>query len=66
MIIAISYAEMLRYVGGVPIIDHAIEPDENMKFPRATFSETVDYIIKLIDDAKMIYTGNKMKQKMDV
>lgn len=52
MIIAISYAEMLRYVGGVPIIDHAIEPDENMKFPRATFSETVDYIIKLIDDAK--------------
>lgn len=52
MIIALSYAEMLRYVGGVPIIDHAVTEGETMKFPRKTFAQTVDYIVGLIDDAK--------------
>lgn len=51
MIIAISYAEMLRYVGGVPLLDHSIDTNEAMEFPRATFAETVDYIIQLLDEA---------------
>ncbi len=51
MIIAISYAEMLRYVGGVPLLDHAIDPNEPMDFPRATFTATVDYIVQLLDEA---------------
>ncbi len=42
---------MLRYVGGVPIIDHAVETNETMTFPRATFSDTVDYIVSLLDEA---------------
>ncbi len=50
-IIALSYAEMLRYVGGVPLIDHAIDTDESMEFPRATFAETVEYIVELLDEA---------------
>lgn len=50
--IAISYANMLRYVGGVPILDHAVETTEEMKYPRNTFAETVDYIVKLCDEAK--------------
>ncbi len=37
MIIALSYAEMFRYVGGVCWIDHSIEPNETMEFPRLTF-----------------------------
>lgn len=52
MIIALSYAEMLRYVGGVPIIDHVVQPNEQMDFPRRTFDETVEYIVRLIDEAK--------------
>lgn len=48
---AIAYANMLRYVGGVPILDHAVNTGEEMKFPRATFAETVDYIVKLCDEA---------------
>ena len=48
---AIAYANMLRFVGGVPIVDHAIDPAEEMLYPRNTFAETVDFIVKLCDEA---------------
>ncbi|MFI3280675.1 MAG: RagB/SusD family nutrient uptake outer membrane protein [Rikenellaceae bacterium] len=51
VIIALSYAEMLRYVGGVPLIDHAVETNDTMEFARATFEETVDFIVDLLDEA---------------
>ena len=51
MCIAIAYANMVRYVGGVPIIDHSIKTDEEMNFPRNTFKETIDYIVQLCDEA---------------
>lgn len=51
MVIALSYAEMLRYVGGVPWIDHSIEPNETMEFPRITFAQTVENIVNLLDEA---------------
>lgn len=51
MIIALSYAEMLRYVGGVCWLDHSIVPNESMEFPRITFAETVDKIVALLDEA---------------
>ena len=51
MCIAISYFNMLRYVGGVPLLDHSIDPNEDMTFPRATFSETVEFIVRMIDEA---------------
>ncbi len=50
-IIALAYAEMLRYVGGVCILDHSVDPTEEMYYPRATFEETVDFIVKLLDEA---------------
>lgn len=50
MIIALSYAEMLRYVGGLPLLDHAVESNEKKKFPRADFATTVDYIVQLLDE----------------
>lgn len=52
MCIAVAYANMFRYVGGVPLIDHAVQTDEEMKYPRNTFAETVDFIVKLCDEAK--------------
>jgi hypothetical protein len=51
VIIALSYAEMLRYVGGLPWIDHAVSPNEEMYFPRNTFEETVNKIVALLDEA---------------
>lgn len=51
MIIALSYAEMMRYIGGVIWLDHAIDPNEKMDFPRITFSETIDRIVNLLDEA---------------
>ena len=51
MCMAIAYANMLRYVGGVPILDHAVRTDEEMKYPRNTFEETVNFIVQLCDEA---------------
>ncbi|MBQ7710127.1 MAG: RagB/SusD family nutrient uptake outer membrane protein [Bacteroidales bacterium] len=51
MCMAIAYANMVRYVGGVPIVDHAISLGEPLEFPRNTFEETINYIVKLCDEA---------------
>lgn len=52
LIIAIAYYELLKYMGGVPIIDHAVQVNEVFRFPRATFEQTVEFIVRLIDEAK--------------
>lgn len=54
MIIAISYFRMLRGVGGVPWIDHAVSVSETLKFPRLTFAQTVENIVALIDQASPV------------
>ena len=51
MCIAVAYANMVRYLGGVPIIDHSISTAEEMVFPRNTFKETIDFIVDLCDQA---------------
>ena len=51
MCIAIGYANMVRYVGGVPLLKHAVQTDEEMVYPRASFKETIDYIVELCDEA---------------
>lgn len=51
MILAISYAEMLRYIGGFPYLDHAVDPTEDMTYPRKTFAESVEIVCDLCDRA---------------
>ena len=51
VLLAIAYGTMLRFVGGVPILQHSIAMDDPMNFPRATFEETVDYIVQMCDEA---------------
>lgn len=51
MLIALSYFEMFRYVGGVTWLDHYIDVNEPMEFPRLTFAETVNNITALLDEA---------------
>lgn len=50
-LMAIAYSEMLRNLGGVPWIDHAVKVTETMKFPRETFAGTMDRIIRLLEEA---------------
>lgn len=51
MIIACHYSDMFKNFGGVPLLDHALEPNEDMKIPRATVRQTLDFIVKLCDEA---------------
>lgn len=50
MLIAVSYFEMLRYVGGVTWLDHYVDVNETMNFPRITFAKTVENIVALLND----------------
>ena len=54
MILAISYANMIRYVGGVPIMDHSVELGEDMHYPRNTFKEVIEYIVQMCDEAASV------------
>ncbi|MBR4739806.1 MAG: RagB/SusD family nutrient uptake outer membrane protein [Bacteroidales bacterium] len=62
MCLAIAYANMFRYLGGVPLVDHSISTAEEMVFPRNTFKETVDFIVEQCDEAAKVLpwtaTGN--------
>lgn len=51
VLIALSYFEMLRYIGGIPWLDHAVDVNEKMEFPRITFAQSVEKIVGLLDDA---------------
>lgn len=51
IIIALSYFDMLRYYGGVPWLDHAVDVNEDMNFPRQTFAQTVENIVSLLNQA---------------
>lgn len=50
-LIALSYFRMMRYVGGVTWLDHSVDINEKMDFPRKTFAETVSNIVALLDQA---------------
>lgn len=51
ILVAIFYANMFRHYGGVPIVDHALQADDPQFPPRATLQETLDFTIKLLDEA---------------
>lgn len=51
MLIALSYFRMMRYVGGVTWLDHAVNINETMQYPRLTFEETINRIVSLLDEA---------------
>ena len=58
MTIAYHYADMLRYFGGMPWIDHAYSANEEMKFTRMTVEEHVNRIVELCDEASVILPWN--------
>ncbi|MEH6761234.1 MAG: RagB/SusD family nutrient uptake outer membrane protein [Maribacter arcticus] len=57
---AMVYHELLRFYGiksdgseptGVPIIDKALTPDDDLQIPRSTYDEVVNFIISDLDKA---------------
>lgn len=54
LIIAYHYADMLRYYGGMPWIDHAFRPDEDFKMSRMTIEEMVGKIGQLTEEAATV------------
>lgn len=54
VVIATHYIQMIRFLGGVPWIDHAYKPDETFLFPRMTLEETVLKTVALLDEAAAI------------
>ncbi len=51
MIIAYHYVQMFRNLGGMPWVDHAYKPDDDMNMERMTVEEAVQKICALIDEA---------------
>lgn len=54
VVIATHYTELLRYYGGMPIIDHAFKVNEDMNKERGTVMETLDFIVKLCNEAAAV------------
>lgn len=50
-IMALHYVDMYRNIGGVPWINHAYRPDEELKVQRLTAQASVDSIVALLDEA---------------
>lgn len=57
---ALNYFEMLKRYGGVPIIDHRIQLDENLKIQRNSVKEVIDFIIKDCDEALPYLPDNQI------
>ncbi len=51
MVVAVYYSHMLRHYGALPIVDHAIDPEDVNLPKRATLQETIDFIVGLLNDA---------------
>lgn len=51
MIIAVHYTQLLRYYGGVPWLNKALYPNDELKQERMTARATVDSTVALIDEA---------------
>ena len=47
---AFAYHNILKYMGGAPIVDHELALNEDLP-ARSTDEETYNYIVKLLDDA---------------
>lgn len=51
VVIGSHYINMIRFYGGVPLIDHAYAADEMFDGARMTLEETVNWTVALLDEA---------------
>lgn len=48
---AMNYLELLKYYGGVPLIKEYIDVSDNLKIPRSSIADVVDFIIQDCEEA---------------
>lgn len=51
IIMASKYFDGIRHFGGIPIVDHAFKGDEQLAEGRSSLEKTVEYAVKLLDEA---------------
>ncbi|MDO4163144.1 MAG: RagB/SusD family nutrient uptake outer membrane protein [Bacteroides sp.] len=51
VLIASRYFDLFRHYGGLPLVENSYGVETSYEIPRATAAETVEYIIKLLDEA---------------
>lgn len=51
---ALQYEELLKRYGGVPIVVKSLVSTDDVKLPRNTFEECVDFIVKSCDEAAVV------------
>ena len=51
---ALNYFEMLKRYGGMPIVRKSLDMTDELKIPRSTFAEIVDFIVGDCDTAAML------------
>ncbi|RDV15403.1 RagB/SusD family nutrient uptake outer membrane protein [Pontibacter diazotrophicus] len=60
---AYMYHQLLRYYGGVPLVDRAYElGEEDYSIARNTFAETVEFIVNDADQAAQLLEGESMAE----
>jgi hypothetical protein len=57
---AYYYHQLLRFYGGVPIIDKVYELNEDYTIARSSFSDCVDFIVSDLDKAAALLDGKDM------
>ncbi len=50
-LLANTYSKLIKYYGGVPLIDRALGIKEDFTIPRASYEACVDFIVKNLDEA---------------
>ncbi len=59
---AYYYHQLLRFYGGVPIIDTPYTLDDELSIARNTFAETVDFIVAELDKSASLLNGKDMAE----
>lgn len=49
--IGFYYFELLKRYGGVPLVKRTLDLEDDMQIPRATYDQTVEYIVENLDKA---------------
>ncbi len=50
-LLANTYSKLIKYYGGVPILNRALSLDEDFNIPRDSYEDCVNFIIKNLDEA---------------
>lgn len=59
---AYFYQQLVRYHGGVPLVDKSYALDDNFAIKRNTYEECVNFIIKDCDEAARLLTGKTVQK----